>query len=160
MATKPESPATYETDVYGWAMEQAALLRARSANAIDWENVAEEIESVGRSERREIISRLEVLIEHLIKLAVCADAEPRRGWWSTVRTQRIRIADALDENPSLRPHTSDMLDRAWRLGCEVARAGLLHDFEREAVPANPFLSFDQAMTLGSDEALRALLTRT
>jgi len=59
--------SNYETDFYGWANEQAALLRSGQLSAADIENIAEEIESMGRSEKRELISRLIVLLTHLLK---------------------------------------------------------------------------------------------
>lgn len=149
----------YERDAYGWAMAQAALLRARSANAIDWDNIAEEIESVGKSERSQLASRLEVLCEHLIKLALSADRDPRSGWWQSVTEQRERIEDVLNENPSLRPLAGDVLAKAWRHGAKAARAGLIRPSEQKAVPPSPFLTFDQAMTVATDDELRALLPR-
>ena len=59
--------SNYDTDFYGWAIEQAALLRARELSAADVDNIAEEIESLGRSEKRELISRFTVLLTHLLK---------------------------------------------------------------------------------------------
>src|ERR1700691_5139612 len=59
--------SNYETDFYGWANEQAALLRAGQLSAADIENIAEEIESMGRGEKRELVNRLSVLLAHLLK---------------------------------------------------------------------------------------------
>ncbi|MBV8094302.1 MAG: DUF29 domain-containing protein [Acetobacteraceae bacterium] len=94
----------YERDVYRWAQEQAAALR-KAANTgsnlpIDWENVAEEIESVGRSEKHELENRLLVLINHLLKWQFQPD---RRGksWRLTIREQRRRIDRHLRSNPTL-----------------------------------------------------------
>ena len=74
LTRKPE-PSLYETDVAAWADEQARLLRAAAAGdqesraRIDWENVIEEIETLGRTERRELLSHLEIILIHLLKLA-------------------------------------------------------------------------------------------
>jgi len=57
----------YETDFYAWASQQAELLRQRQANSLDWIHLAEEIETMGRSEKRQLTSRLELLIMHLLK---------------------------------------------------------------------------------------------
>jgi hypothetical protein len=57
----------YETDFHRWAETQAGLLRTRSANVLDWDNPAEEIESLARSDRREIRNRLVVLCAHMLK---------------------------------------------------------------------------------------------
>lgn len=57
----------YDTDLHAWSQRQAELLRRRAANELDWDNIAEEIEGVGASEKHQIKSRLEVLCHHLLK---------------------------------------------------------------------------------------------
>lgn len=108
-----QSGNNYERDLYGWANEQAALLRARRFDEVDLENVAEEIESLGRSEKRELVSRLAVLLAHLLKWQF----EPTwrgRSWRLTIKEQRRKIAEHLDDNPSLRPAVGDAIGRAYR----------------------------------------------
>jgi Domain of unknown function DUF29 len=104
----------YEKDVVAWASEQAALLRAGKFSAIDIEHIAEEIEDVGKSEKRELASRMAVLLAHLLKWQHQPD---RRGssWTRTIKVQRRGIVEALDETPSLRGSLSDVrwLRRAW-----------------------------------------------
>lgn len=107
---EPESDAAYEGDVYSWAMQQARLIRAGRIDAIDRENVAEEIESVGRSHKTELRSRIRTLVEHLLKLECSSAIEPRRGWADTVRRTRIDIEDLLDDAPSLRRELPAMLE--------------------------------------------------
>jgi hypothetical protein len=93
--------AGYEQDFYAWTQEQAILLRSGKLSEIDVENVAEELESMGRSDKREIDSRLEVLLIHLLKWQVQEGF--RSGSWSgSIREQRSRIEDLLSESPSLR----------------------------------------------------------
>ena len=103
----------YDQDVALWAQQQGRLLREaalRGSNEpIDWENVAEEIESVGRSEAHEVRKRLGVIVEHLLKLAFSPAQEPRRGWQETIVEQRSEIGDLLDDSPSLRNRLPDML---------------------------------------------------
>jgi hypothetical protein len=122
----------YEKDFYAWAIEQASLLRAGKLHEIDIENVAEEIESLGKSERRELVNRLVVLLAHLIKW----EAQPeRRGksWRLAIEEQRDQVAEHLDENPSLRAELSAFLDRAWRHALrEAARET---DLDLDAFPA-------------------------
>ena len=92
----------YQTDYYGWALEQAGLLRAGHWQEIDTENLIEEIESMGRSEKRALESRLIALITHLLKWQY----QPvRRGksWELTIKEQRLRINKILRDNPSLKP---------------------------------------------------------
>ena len=107
----------YETDFYGWTQEQAAKLRAlmveRSNLDLDMENIAEEIESLGRSDYRQLRSRLEEICIHLLKLHYSLSWEPRRGWKNSVRGQRRSIAKLLDESPSLKPRLQEALTAAY-----------------------------------------------
>ena len=104
---------TYDTDFYAWANEQATLLRAGRYDAADIENIAEEIESMGRSEKRELISRLTVLLVHLLKWQIQPN---HRGnsWRLTIENQRDRLHDHLNDNPSLKPMLGDVLFSAYR----------------------------------------------
>ena len=96
----------YDTDFHAWTQEQAAKLRAlvaaRSNLDLDLENIAEEIESVGASDRRELHSRLARIIEHLLKLEDSTLGEPRHGWKSSVRAERTSLERLLEQSPSLR----------------------------------------------------------
>jgi hypothetical protein len=96
----------YETDVIAWANEQAALLRSGQLSAIDIENIAEEILDVGKSEQRELESRMAVLLAHLLKWEFQPE---RRGssWEETIDTQRSRIERRLRKTPSLKASLSD-----------------------------------------------------
>jgi hypothetical protein len=101
----------YETDTVAWAEQQAGLLRRvasgeRPNAEPDWPNIAEEIDSMARTQARELASRIAVIMEHLIKLDVASAAGPRRGWRETIRTQRREIAILLDDSPSLRPRVA------------------------------------------------------
>ena len=95
----------YDTDFYGWTQEQAAKLRALLAQRanldLDFENIAEEIDSLGRSDRREVRSRLARIIEHLLKLEDSTLPEPRRQWINSVRAARDDLAEHFAESPSL-----------------------------------------------------------
>jgi Domain of unknown function DUF29 len=116
----------YETDFHRWAETQAGLLRTRSTNALDWDNLAEEIESLGRRDRREIRNRLVVLCAHLLKW----EFQPRlraNSWRSSVRGARRQIADLIEESPTLAGYPADKLADAYGGGREDAEAetGLL-----------------------------------
>ncbi len=94
-------PKLYDRDFYAWTTEQAELLRAGRLGDMDLEHIAEEIESMGRSEKRELISRLTVLLLHLLKWQF----QPLRqgpSWRLSIATTRDTLADHLEENPSLR----------------------------------------------------------
>lgn len=100
------SAARYEDDVVAWAAEQARLLRARRLDELDIEHLAEEIEDVGKSEQRELVSRMAGLLAHLLKWQKQPE---RRGasWEITIRNQRRGIARRLQETPSLRSRLSE-----------------------------------------------------
>ena len=105
----------YSKDFYGWLVEQAEALRLRSANKIDWENLLEEVEGLARSERRELGSRLAVLIQHLLKWR--SQPERRsRSWLVTIKEQRAKVVDILEESPSLQQHLPEIIDKAYRTG--------------------------------------------
>jgi hypothetical protein len=82
----------YEQDFYAWTQEQAAALRDRQWDTLDLANLAEEIESLGRSERYAIESHLQNLLTHLLKWRYDPATEPRRGWRITIRNARLDIA--------------------------------------------------------------------
>nr|VFK66741.1 MAG: protein of unknown function DUF29 [Candidatus Kentron sp. UNK]VFK72204.1 MAG: protein of unknown function DUF29 [Candidatus Kentron sp. UNK] len=104
----------YETDFYAWANREAALLRAGNFLAADVENIAEEIESMGKRERRELISRLEVLLMHLLKWQY-QPAFRGRSWELTIKEQRKRLESHLSENPSLKSELDQSITEAYRI---------------------------------------------
>ncbi len=97
----------YQEDFYAWTVEQARLLRSGEFSQLDVENIVEELESMGRSDKREIESRLTVLLAHLLKWQVQIGFRSR-SWSATIREQRDRVRDLLSESPSLRPVASSV----------------------------------------------------
>jgi hypothetical protein len=122
----------YDTDIVAWASEQAQLLRSRQWSALDIENLAEEIEDVGRSEKRALGSRMGVLIGHLLKWKFQPEKRSK-SWSATIDVQRARVTDRLQQTPSLKYSLSDemWLQHAWNDGLSLAIAETgLHDFPR------------------------------
>jgi Domain of unknown function DUF29 len=103
----------YEQDFYGWTQEQARLLREGRFAELDVANVIEEIETLGRSERRELVSRLRVLLLHLLKWQH-QPAWRSPSWRNSIEVQRDDARDHLAENPSLNPLLDDMVAAAYR----------------------------------------------
>ena len=101
-------PSLYETDFYAWANEQASLLRAGKLSGADIQHIAEEIESMGKSERRELISRLTILLSHLLKWRFQPERRGNGGRY-TIKVQRRDLARHLADNPSLSAHLSETL---------------------------------------------------
>jgi hypothetical protein len=104
----------YETDVVAWANEQAMFIRLGKFDQLDLVHIAEEIEDVGKSEQRELASRMSILLAHLLKWQYQPE---RRGasWQTTIRTQRRGIELALEETPSLKTKLTDAswCERVW-----------------------------------------------
>ena len=95
--------ASYDTDFFEWTKHQAAALAKGKSVALDWANLAEEIESLGKRDLRALESCLEVLVIHLLKW--CYQPERRQtghSWSSTIREQRGRIERILRDSPSWR----------------------------------------------------------
>jgi hypothetical protein len=142
----------YDTDTLLWSERQAALLRRLAAgeqvNApVDWENVAEEIESVGRSQRLALASHVGLVLEHLMKLEASPATEPRRGWEETVRRVRLDIKRLLEDSPSLRPTVSMVIARQIADVREIVALGLARYGETPRV-AFEGLSYDAEAVLG------------
>lgn len=103
----------YDRDFYAWANEQAALLRAGKLQAADIAHIAEEIESMGRSEKRELVSRLTVLLLHLLKWRF-QPALRGNSWRLSIANARDQLADHLDDNPSLKARLPEITALAYR----------------------------------------------
>ena len=102
----------YETDLYEWTRAQADALRRRASNELDWDNLAEEIEAVGRSERREIGSRLENLLLHLLKWRYQPEGQCG-SWRGSILEARHRHERLIADNPSLRSYPAEILPKAY-----------------------------------------------
>ena len=117
----------YETDVVAWAEQQADALRRRvGGNALDWDNLADEIEAVSRSERRACKSLIAVIIEHLLKLELAGQRDNERMWTVSVRHARKSLQQ--DLTPTLRARLPDYLPGAVEMQIErLAAAGAITD---------------------------------
>ena len=102
----------YNTDFYGWTQEQAALLKAGKLAELDIDNLLEEVETMGRSEKRELDSRLTVLLVHMLKWQY-QPIRRGRSWQLTIEGQRINFSETLYENPSLKPQLDTILKKAY-----------------------------------------------
>jgi hypothetical protein len=105
---KTRPAPSYEGDFFAWTQHQGQRLRETRPSSIDWESVAEEIESLGRSEKGEIESRLNVLLLDLLKWQYQASRR-KAGWRATILEQRRRIARRLGDSPSLTGYPAGIL---------------------------------------------------
>jgi len=102
----------YDRDFFGWLNTNAQLMRNRQFDQIDIEHIAEELEAMAKSEKRELLNRLAVLLMHLLKWQYQA---PKRtgSWRNTIVTQRMDIADLIEDSPSLKPLVAEKIQAAY-----------------------------------------------
>jgi hypothetical protein len=106
----------HDTDFYSWTQQQAALLRMGNLAELDVTNLIDEIEDMGRSERRAIKSRIEVLLMHLLKWQY-QPAHRSTSWRATITGQRRKIKKLLQQNPSLKPELNTIVVDAYEDAC-------------------------------------------
>lgn len=143
----------YERDFVLWAEEQARALRQAAHSGanlpLDWENLAEEIESLGRRDRRELENRISTILVHLLKLTVSSAEEPRRGWQSTVRAPRAAVYRLLRDSPSLKGQVEDIVREEWAEASAIASDQLAQYGDQspqvELEGCEPALSVDQVL---------------
>jgi hypothetical protein len=109
----------YERDIHAWTQQTAELLRQRRFQDIDVEHLIEELESMGRRDRQELVSRLKILLGHLLKWQY-QPAHRCSSWRSSILEQRLRIRDLLQDCPSLEPFVADAVAAAYRDGARLA----------------------------------------
>ena len=133
----------YEHDAYAWALEQAGLLRAGKLEQLDLEHLAEVIESMGKSERRALVSQLARLLMHLLKW----DHQPERrsrSWRLTIIDAQAKTNRLLNDNPSLKASLPELMSEAYE---DARRAAAIEtDSELHAFPEKCMYSFDEAVT--------------
>ena len=160
-----DQPSLYDDDIVTWSEQQAAAVRALArrpdlSNALDWENVAEEIESVGRSHVRAVRGLLIQLLAHLIKRVSAPTASANPHWRREVVTFQVTALDHFER--SMRQRLD--VNRIWRTAVVVAEADLL-PFGNELIPGLPAdcpVSLDDLLseTFDADDVLHRLATAT
>jgi hypothetical protein len=134
-------PSTlYETDFYAWANEQAALLRSGKLSLADIENIAEEIESMGKTEKRELLSRLKVLLMHLLKWQF-QPVGRSVSWQLTIKEQRREVVRHLADNPSLKGRLAETMADAY--GDAIIAAARETSLPEDTFPTECPWSFEQ-----------------
>ncbi len=114
-----QSSDLYETDFYAWTVEQAKFLRDRAWDSLDIPNLVEEIESLGKQDRRELRNRLRILIGHLLKWEY-QPAKRSRSWSNTIYEQRYQIKELIKESPSLKPYLRDAVLESYSDALDLA----------------------------------------
>jgi hypothetical protein len=109
----------YQQDFYGWTQQQVQALAQKQVSALDWQHLQEEIQSLGRQEYRELVSRLTVLLGHLLKWQYQPEKRSR-SWFLTIREQRRAIRRHLHQNPSLKSRIVEALEEGFEAGVDLA----------------------------------------
>ena len=111
-----DRPSLYDRDFYLWTREQGRLLgeaaAARMNPPFDLEHLGEELESLGRSDRRAVVSRLVRIIAHALKLDHSPAEPPRHGWKVPIQKQGVRLRQGFAESPSLGGELSELAEEA------------------------------------------------
>ena len=132
----------HEEDVYGWAIYTAQLLRDKKMSELDFENIIEEMEALGRSEKHELISSLSVLLSHLLKWQY---QPTMRGhsWVYSIKEQRKQSKIHLKDNPSLKSKLDDILIDAYDVA--ISKAAKETTLDEKEFPQECPYTFDQIM---------------
>jgi hypothetical protein len=112
-STAEKERAGYDRDFYSWSQEQGRLVREGRWNEVDRENVAEEIESLGREQFNKLESAIRVILTHMLKWDHQLEKRSR-SWAVSIATQRTELDDVLDDNPGLKPRVGEAIPRAYR----------------------------------------------
>ena len=118
-ATSP--PTLYQQDLVAWYDDTVAKLKAGHFAALDIEALIEEVEGLAGRDRRELESRVEVLLNHLLKRLYVASPADYRGWELTIREQRRQLQKLLQQSPSLRQHWLKTFTALWDNALSDAR---------------------------------------
>jgi predicted nucleic acid-binding Zn-ribbon protein len=113
-----QTTTLYDQDFYAWTQRQVELLQAGRWNELDIENLIEEIESLGKQQRHELRNRLGVLLGHLLKWRYQPEARSR-SWTATIREQRRRIQEHVQDNPSLKSYLPEAITRSYQDGLDL-----------------------------------------
>jgi hypothetical protein len=144
----------YEEDTAAWSEQQAAALRAAgrggSNHALDWENLAEEIESLGKSLRLGLRSQIARIIQHTVKLEHSPAIDPRNGWRRTIGQARIEIDRILEDSPSLRREIPRLIEEETGRAIQLAVIDMEEHGElgRLELPTLRKASFTEEQVLG------------
>jgi hypothetical protein len=132
----------HDRDFYGWVEQQCAALRDHDSSRLDWDGLKEELEALGRQEYRELVSRLGVLLGHLLKWQLQPERRSR-SWFLSVREQRRAIARLLEQNPSLQPRLDGALEDGFQSGVDLVLRET--DLALRALPAVSPWSMEEAL---------------
>lgn len=112
----------YQQDYVAWCEDIVTQLRLRNIDDLDFENLIEEVENLGRSDRRELKNRFVVLVAHILKRIYVNLLNNFNGWEITIIEQRQQIKGLLEDSPSLKPYLIELLPKAYTDALELVRS--------------------------------------
>ncbi|WP_309606897.1 DUF29 domain-containing protein [Phenylobacterium sp.] len=132
----------YDRDFFAWTQDQADALRRRSVNELDWENLLEEVEGMGKQARSELRSQIVILLQHLLNWRFQPERRSR-SWMFTILEQRGEAQRVVDESPSLKPLVEQIFTDAY----PTARLRAARETRRlpKSFPAESPFTWDEAM---------------
>jgi hypothetical protein len=116
------APSLYDRDYLLWTEDIVNKLQARDLDGLDFENLIEEIEDLGRSQKHKLRSHLTTLVEHLLKRCYVPMANEFNGWERTIREQRRQIKWMTEASPSLTPYFREIFDLTFAEALEEVMA--------------------------------------
>ena len=127
-----ETGGLYERDFYSWAVEQGEALKRRDLNALDWDNLIEEIEGLALTQRNEWVTCCAHIIEHLLKIEYYREATDKvlNHWVDEIMLFRRTLAALITTNPGLKGHYRTLFPDAWLRGRSDA-ADRLAEYDRD-----------------------------
>lgn len=115
------APSLYDRDYLLWTEDIVKKLQARDLDGLDFENLIEEIEDLGRSQKRELENRLGELFEHILKRTYINMPDCYRGWVESIDKQRVSLKRLLKDSPSLKPHLTEVFDEVYADTLKIVR---------------------------------------
>jgi hypothetical protein len=142
---KAQPASLYDTDYQLWLDHTVSQLKAQDFSQIDLENLIEEIESLGRSEKHAISSYLMRLCEHLLKIKYCESEREMclRGWKHEVLNFRVQLQEALEASPSLKTFLQDVFVKQYKNGRKLFLNA--SELDTSLIPQEPDFTLEQAL---------------
>jgi hypothetical protein len=135
----------HDKDFHAWTIQQAHLLKDGKLHELDLDNLIEEIESMGASERNQLQNRLKVLIGHLLKWQF-QPAYRTRSWNATIKEQRLSVIGLIEDNPSLKSILAERIAKAYPQGVYLAVKET--NLDEKTFPSICPYSIDQLFDMG------------
>jgi hypothetical protein len=131
-----------DQDLYGWAVQTAQLLKDKKMNEVNFDEIVEELESLGRSEKHELINRLSLVMAHLLKWQFQPNMRGH-SWRYTIREQRDQAKIHWEDNPGLKGKLNEIMMKAYKVA--VSKATKETGLDEKTFPQDCPYTLDQLM---------------